>query len=370
MSTPFDRSGRGPAPAGRRPLAVFLVDDSTTARLGLTRLLEASGEARVVGQASGGRAALRQIPATRPDVVLMDVSMPGLDGLETTRRLMAEHPVPIVLFSELVGRRAELDFQALEAGALDLLRKPARAELDDPERQASLVRRLRVLAEVPLVTRRRRSEPARPVAATSPLLSPPAPTGLPKLEGPLERISIGASTGGPVALATLLAGLAAQPAWPIAIVQHMSAGFVGGLASWLETTLRLPVAVVTERCLARPGHVYLAGDDRHLVWEGPYLRTRETPQDVFHRPSIDVLFQSAALAPRPGRHAGVLLTGMGSDGAEGLLALRSAGGLTLGQSAESCVVYGMPRAAHERGAVDRLLPLDEIAALLTQLPTS
>lgn len=369
---------------GTKTVRVFLVDDSPTARLGLRRMIESAEGLEVVGQASGGRAALRQIPAVDPSIVLMDVSMPDLDGLETTRRLMAEHPVPIVLISDLVGRRAELNFQAIGAGALDLLRKPRREELDDPSARAALARRLRVLAPVPLVTRRGN----RRAAETAGSLPGPAPKSSARRSratsssadlslaapsiasaGPraIDRMSVGASTGGPVALARLLSGFPRPPRWPIAVVQHMSPGFVHGLAKWLSGECGLPVEVVEERAETRPGHVYLSGDGEHMVWSGTSLEPRREPLGTLHRPSIDVLFGSAAATTRAVRHAGVLLTGMGTDGARGLLALRRAGALTVAQAEAGCVVFGMPRAAQELGAAVHMLAPEHIGPYFEQI---
>lgn len=341
---------------GAETVRVFLVAASAAARLGLRRMIESPGVLEVVGEASSGRAALRLIPELKPSIVLIDVRMPGLDGLETTRRLMAEHPLPIVLISDLVGQRAELNFQALDAGALDLLRKPTRDELEDPTARAHLTRRLRVLAPVPLVTRRRQRQD-RPAASASaePAASGRAAESPAESLAPLERLSIGGSTGGPVALANFLKSLSAPPPWPIAVVQHMPAGFVHGLAKWLQGECGLPVTVVEERTATRPGHVYLAGDLQHMAWCGGFLKPQRRPLGSLHRPAIDVLFRSAVVSVRPERHAAVLLTGMGSDGARGLLEMRRAGAPTLAQSENTCVVYGMPRAARDLGAASRLL---------------
>jgi two-component system chemotaxis response regulator CheB len=351
-------AAREAEPQLTRKTKVFLVDDSAVVRLALRAMLESESRLEVVGEAGDGKEALAKIKAARPDIVLMDVMMPVLDGLETTRQLMHSRPLPIVLISDLVGRRAGLNFDALEAGAVDILRKPAAHELADPAVARRLTRKVLLLAEVPVVTRRR---PAAPEP-------PPRAERLPASCGAVECVCVGASTGGPVALARLLEDIGPLPPWPVVIVQHIAAGFVHAMARWLQSTTGCRVEVVERPAPARRGTVYLAPDDRHLRWGRRGLEVVESPADALHRPSVDVLFESAVASGHAAACAAVLLTGMGDDGARGLLAIRRAGGWTIAQDEASCVVYGMPSAAREIGATCEVLGLSRIGPRLLSLP--
>jgi two-component system chemotaxis response regulator CheB len=343
---------------------VYLVDDSLVARLALEELLVAEGM-EIVGTAASGARALREIPRLRPDVVLMDVLMPQMDGLECTRRLMAARATPILIVSDLVGARANLNFEALEAGALDLCTKPTRAQLDDDAARARFARLVRLVAEVPVVTRRPASvlgpRPAVVAAAT------PAPTPRTELKsglvGPPSALFIGASTGGPPALRELLAGLrhAGDSGPPMVIVQHMTRGFLEGLAGWLAEAMDHEVELARHNTRLRPGSVVLAPDGWNVEVDGDRVLLIEPPPRG-PRPSIDVLFHSAARRGDASHVCAILLTGMGRDGARGLEALHREGAWTIAQDEATSVVWGMPRAAVELGAAREILPLAEIRA--------
>lgn len=342
------------------PVAAFVVDDSAVSRAAIRRLLASDPRIVLVGEASSGEEALARIPASAADVVLMDIVMQGLDGLATTRELMRRSPRPVLIISDQVGGDADLSFEALRAGALDVIGKPASAQLADPEFRAALCRKVRVLAGVPVVTRFRSLAEAAAAAPGRPRVQRPIPEQV-------SLVAIGASTGGPPALGQLLSALPPRPRWPVLVVQHMAPGFIRGLASWLETTTSRPVRIAEHGALAEPGVVHLAPDGRHLELVGRRLRVSDAPPVEGHRPSVDALMASIASTGPAGETVGLLLTGMGRDGAFGLGLLREAGAWTIAQDEATSVVWGMPKAAVESGAAHEVLPLPEIAATLRAL---
>lgn len=332
----------------RRPrLRVLIADDSPIVRELLTLILEAQAELEVVATAASGDEAAALARELAPDVITMDLQMPGSDGFAGIARIMSETPTPILVLSS--DREALKGFRALSLGALDLLEKPSADEL--PHFGAELARRLRLLASVPVIRHGRGLRPqALPAAGR---------------RAQAEVVVIGASLGGPRALAAVLAALPADFPTPIAVVQHISAGFTEGLARWLRSETRLEVVEATEGARLEVGRVLIAPGDRHLeISRGRAHLQGGAAVDGF-RPSVSTLFHSAA-ASYGSRACGVLLTGMGKDGADGLLALRKAGALTIAQDEASCAVFGMPRAAIGLGAVEQVLPLGRIAAALVE----
>ncbi|WP_242392330.1 chemotaxis-specific protein-glutamate methyltransferase CheB [Anaeromyxobacter oryzisoli] len=338
MTSPHDRAVR-----------VLVADDSELFRELLSRVVAAEPGFEVVAVAADGGAAAALARNLRPDVITMDINMPDTDGYSGIARIMADTPTPILVLTanptEAVG------FRALSLGALDILEKP-QATTDLDEYGTLLRSRLRLLAGVKVIRhprglRERSSAVARP-------------------SGRADLFVIGASLGGPRALATLLRALPAEFPAPVAVVQHIADGFTEGLASWLASECRLPVREARHGEPLRAGRVVLAPSGRHLVVsEGVVHLSDAPPVDTF-KPSVTPLFLSAARA-YGARCCGVLLTGMGRDGADGLKAIRDRGGLTVAQDEATSVVFGMPKAAIELGAVDRVLPLDEIAGLMVEL---
>lgn len=351
---------RAPSPGSPAKLRVYLVDDSPSARLALTRLLELAEGVEVIGQAANGRRAIEEVPRLRPDIVLVDVIMLGLSGLETTRQLMSRYPVPIVLVSDVVGRRSELNFEGLAAGAVDLMRKPTARQVRDVEVARAWARRLGSLAKVPVVTRRSQ------VGATP---GPgPGPGPSPR-RGPeaCALVAIGASTGGPQAIERLMREIGPRPPWPVLIAQHIAPGFQAGMCEWLSSVTGARIVVASTGEVPTPGCYYFPADGHHLSWSRTRLELLAPTPLERHCPSIDLLFHSLARSSVASQTVGVILTGMGSDGAAGLVELRSAGAWTIAESEASCVIHGMSRVAEELGGACEVLALDSIARRLRAL---
>lgn len=341
-----------------KPLRIFVVDDSSVARVLLRQWLHGYDGVEIVGEARSGSEALERIPSSDPDLVIMDVVMPGMDGLATTEELIATRGRPIVIMSELALRDTGLGFRALSAGALEMMPKPTAAELSDEPTRRALVRRLRLLAGVPVVTGRRR-QLDRPAVARA--REERSGAHRPRLR-PADLVCIGASTGGPIAVLAILRALSRGPGCPILIVQHMSGGFIAGMARWLADETRVPIHIARDGESLVAGRVYLAPDERHTVVRGGRIRLEPCAPRYGYCPSVDVLFESAARTSYAGNVVGVLLTGMGADGAQGLRRLRDAGAWTIAQDQATSVVYGMPRAAAELSAACEILPIDRIAS--------
>jgi two-component system, chemotaxis family, protein-glutamate methylesterase/glutaminase len=338
---------------------VLIVDDSLSVRAVLRRFLSRAPDIQVVGEAEDGAAAVEAAAALEPDVILMDLQMPVADGYTAIERIMALRPTPIVVLSSLVNRdAATTGFEAIRRGALEVLPKP-----EDPasweQLAASLPAMVRELAAAALAPR---AAPPEPSAGER---RAPAPCA--SLSSDLRWVAVGASTGGPAALRELLAELLPDPPVAVLVVQHIAAGFEPGFADWLSRELRADVRLAQDGEAPPPGAVRIARAGAHLLLEpdGTLRLDSRRPPRAGHRPSIDELFLSCA-ASCPRQAAGVLLTGMGQDGAEGLLALRQAGGLTMAQDEASAVVFGMPRVALERGAAEVALPPRELGRTLAR----
>ena len=343
-------------------IKVLLVDDSLVALTVLRKMLESSDDIDVVGTAVNGREALKLLPVLRPDVICTDLHMPIMDGLSFTREVMAKQPTPILVISISVPKGSHNVFKLLEAGAVDVFLKP-RAGLHSGYASLApeLVRKVRILAGVHVFRRKTKdSTPEQPAPTAG--SKPVTPEILPRI------LIVGASTGGPHALHAVFGNLPTEYPLPIVCIQHISDGFLKGLADWLQSECRLNVRIAQMGETPLPGSIYFPAEGSHLTFDinGKFLLASSLPPYEGHRPSATVTMASAA------RHfgnltAGLLLTGMGRDGADGMLAIYKAGGLTVAQNEESCVVYGMPKQAVELGAVQHLLPLNEIAELLLRI---
>lgn len=349
-----------------RIVRVMIVDDSTVSRMNLTQILEADPRIRVVGAVKDGQAALSAMIEQPPDLVLMDVHMPGLNGFETTRLIMETNAVPIVLCSAISDPKdAATIFSALQAGAVACIAKPVGRSDPGFQQMAEDFRTLvRSMSEVRVV-RRWAGRPTREAPTPAPRRVPGASALAPPTA--LEIIGIGASTGGPPLLGSLLARLPKGFPIPILIVQHIAPGFLPGMAEWLNQLVELQVAIGTDGEVPLPGHVYLAPDGFHMG-VGPRRRlslSAAAPEGGL-RPSVAHLFRSLAETYGPGA-AGVLLTGMGHDGAAELKLMRDRGATTIAQDKETSIVHGMPGAAIALGAATHVLPGEEIASALKAL---
>lgn len=353
----------------RQPVTVLLVEDSPIALKILSEIIAAAPNLTLVGTACNGREALDLVPYLQPDVICTDLYMQGIDGLELTRQIMARFPCPILVASVAVDRRdSETAFQLLAAGAVDVFAKPTSGLPADYQRQAAaLTHKLEVLGGVTVFTKPLGD---RPVPLASPAPTEPRPVA-PAAAPPTPAadygiVAIGASTGGPQATARILRSLPATFPLPIVCVQHISAGFLGGMIGWLDRECALSVKIARGGEPLQAGTVYYAREGQHLeIGRGSKLTYSSAPALEKHRPSISVLF--ASIAQHFGNRAvGILLTGMGRDGAVGLQAISRAGGLTIAQDEATSTVFGMPREAIALGAAARVLPIAEIAPFLLQ----
>lgn len=323
------------------PVKVLVVDDSPSMRIALQRILSADPEIQVVGCAPEPHAARAMIKDLNPDVVTLDVEMPGMDGLSFLEKIMRLRPMPVVMCSTLTARGAEVTIEALRLGAVDCIAKPSGNALELAREGENL--RTTVKAA------------ARSRARAGAVTPGPAPRS-----GQAYRdvvIAIGASTGGVEALFSLIGALPPDCP-PVLVVQHMPAAFTGGFAARLNSIASIRVVEPRGGEPLERGTAYIApGGATHMeLGEGERIKLVAREPVGGHRPAVDVLFQS--VARRGAGAVGAILTGMGQDGAAGLLAMRRAGARTFGQTADSCVVYGMPRAAFELGAVERQVSLN------------
>lgn len=347
-----------------KKIRVMIVEDSGVVRELLRHLVERDPRLEVAAAVESAEEALKLLPGVSPDVISLDIRLPGMDGFEATRRIMSEKPTPIVVVSASVeSQDLRIAMNALKAGALSVVEKPVGASHRDYESLAeSLCTQLAIMSEVKVV-RQTGVRPRRGLRAGLP------PSTIRKVSGglnPLAVLAIGASTGGPQALSQLLGDLPAEFPMPILTVQHMTPAFLEGFASWLQSVAPQAVCLAREGEDPLPGRVYVAPADRHLRLEGGRLRLSAEPPVSSQRPSATVLFESMAQSLGSGA-LGILLTGMGDDGAQGLLKLRQAGGYTIAEDQSTAVVYGMPAAAVKIGAASESLPLQEIAPRILEL---
>jgi len=341
-------------------IRVLVVDDSMVIRLFLVHLLESDPQISVIGAVNDGQAAVDFVKSNKPDVVLMDVHMPRLDGFEATRCIMETNPVPIVICSSTLDTRdVAIAFQALEVGAIACIEKPlGREHPDFPAQARHLLETIKLMSEVRVVRRRARV-PARPLPEAR-------VAGFDPSSAAVKLIGIGASTGGPPVLQTIFAGLPRDFPIPILVVQHITPGFLRGMATWLSETTGMPVHIATHGLVPLPSHIYLAPDECHMgVGVFGEILLSDTPKEHHLRPAVSFLFRSLTKAFGP-HTLGVLLTGMGRDGAEELKRMKDSGAVTIAQDRESSVVHGMPGAAIALDGATYILPPDKIAAALVE----
>ncbi len=343
-------------------IRVLVVDDSAVLRQSTRFILESDPDLQVIGEATNGADAVTMAARLHPDIITMDIRMPKMGGLQAIEEIMAETPAPIIVVTSAdLEREMGLSAQAAKLGAVMVMQRPHGVAVPAFQDYAvKLIEQVKLMSTVKVV-HRVKNKPAPPdTAGKLPSLT------LPK-SAKTEIIAIGSSTGGPAALHKILSAMPANLAVPIVIVQHISFGFVQGLAEWLNDASPLNVKVAQAGEKIQPGTVYLAPDNHHMLVDR-LSRIALSPTDPIggHRPAVTALFESVARSFGPAAIAAIL-TGMGSDGAVGMKTLSDAGAITLAQDEASCVVFGMPKEAIALGAAQHIAPLDRIAFTLQAL---
>lgn len=338
--------------AAKKIIRVVIADDSLVSREMLAQILTSDSDIEVIGLAKDGQEAVEMVERLRPDLVTMDVHMPRMDGLKATEQIMAFTPTPILVVSSSVyGQGMGRAFDALNLGALEVMKKPeARdwAELDRIGRE--IIRRVKVLANVRVITHIRGRRTIGGGVVTHADTQPNQRT----------LIAIGSSTGGPSALLDVLGRLPADLPVPIVIAQHIADGFIPGLVSWLDAGCEIGVRAAEDGEVPEPGKAYFAPTGSNLVMDGKTMRFQAPGHGQLYIPSADTLFESVSRSHGK-RAVGVILTGMGADGANGLKLMRNAGARTIAQDEATCTVFGMPKAAIDIGAAESVLPVQGIA---------
>ncbi len=352
-----------------KKVRVLIIDDSASVRQTLTAVLQQDPDIEVMGAASDPFMAARRIAEDVPDVITLDVEMPRMDGITFLRKLMAQHPIPVVMCSSLTEAGSETLLQALEAGAVDIILKPKIGAADHLAESGMRIREVVKSAAQARVTGVRRPSARKSVGVSNPnakltadAMLPP-PTGRAMAKTTEMVVCVGASTGGTEALREMLEALPAN-APGIVIVQHMPEKFTAAFAKRLNSLCEVEVKEAVDGDPVLRGHVLIAPGDQHMLLERQgaryYVSVKTGPLVSRHRPSVDVLFRSAARAAG-GNAMGVIMTGMGDDGARGMEEMKQAGAFTVAQDEATSIVFGMPKEAIARGGVDRVVPLDQIA---------
>jgi len=341
----------------KKPVRVLVVDDSALMRKLIPQMLAADDSIEVVGTAMDGTFALKKIEELKPDVVTLDLEMPGMNGIDTLKEMMRRHPVPVIVVSSHSIEGASITLKALGLGAFDFVTKPKDASSHMAETARELIAKVKMAPQCKLRPKLLPPVPLQPDKA--------APTS--RATAPTRVVAIGVSTGGPQAMEFLLSQLPASFPGTILVVQHMPEGFTDMFARRLDELCPMRVKEAQSGDVLEAGRVLICPGSRHLKAKrlplGDVAILSDEERVNGHRPSVNVLFRSVAEEFRS-QAVGVLMTGMGDDGAEGLGAMKKAGSMTIAQSEDSCVVFGMPKAAIERGYAQRIVALDVLSATL------
>lgn len=351
-----------------QPIRVVIADDSAFMRKKIREILESDPDIRVMAAARDGQEAVDLVKEHEPDVVTMDINMPVMDGITALQMIMAESPRPVLMLSSLTQEGALATFECMELGAFDYVGKPSGTISTDLERQSA-----EIIAKVKQAARcRPRRSAARKVFSSPSKPSPAVPRGNVSKDNTARRVvAIGVSTGGPKTLLEIVPYLPSDLDAAVAVVQHMPESFTGQFAKRLNDNCRIPFKEAEAGDILQAGHGYLARGGKHLVFSkrisgGVMARYSQQPSDSLHIPSVDVMMDSAIDA-FGAEVIGVLLTGMGDDGANAMVHIRRAGGQTIAEAESTCIVFGMPAQAIERGGADFILPCHEIAEKIVSL---
>ena len=353
----------------RSSIKVLVVEDSLVVQEFLVHILSSDPQIHVIGTANNGEEAIEAVKNRQPDVITMDIHMPKVDGFDATRKIMETNPTPIVIVSgSSTSEEVATTFHALEAGALAVVRRPM--GMGHPEYEATageLIKSVKLMSEVKVVRRWSRPAVGKGQRGPSDLIAVPTSQPGMRIAADVQVVAIGASTGGPVILQTILSTLPNNYALPVLIVQHMASGFLEGFVEWLNETSHLPVHIGAQGERLLPGHAYIAPDGFHMGVEtqGRIVVSKDAAENGL-RPSVSFLFRSVARVYGKGA-VGVLLTGMGKDGAEELKLLKEAGAITIAQDKESSVIHGMPGEAIAIGAATYVLRPEGIIEALKSL---
>ncbi|MBI5182109.1 MAG: chemotaxis-specific protein-glutamate methyltransferase CheB [Nitrospirae bacterium] len=343
-------------------IRVLIVDDSTVFSDIFTKILQSDSDIKIIGRAANGIEAVNLAERIKPDVITMDVRMPLMNGVEATEEIMRRHPTPIIIVSSYVNK-SELNicFNALKAGAVDVMEKPKGSTLlDYQELEDELIKRVKIAAGVRVFTHFRNTQKKVSYSSVE------APIAMSQQFAKIKRqkgkmVAIGASTGGPMAINTILASLPSDFSAPCLIVQHIAKGFLEGFVDWLGKECQIKVKIAPPHGHLENGTAYFPPEDEDIgFYKNETIRIFKDPPYEGHRPSITTMMKESAEAFGSGV-IGVLLTGMGRDGVEGLKAIKAAGGRTIVQDEATSVVFGMPKEAIENNAADYVLPIDKIA---------
>ncbi len=346
----------------KKKIRVLVADDSAFMRKVLSDIINSDQELEVVGTARNGEEALQKAVTLQPDVITLDVEMPVLDGLSTLEKIMEQYPVPVIMLSALTKAGASATIRALERGAVDFLAKPGGSiSLDIGKSQEEIINKIKMAAEIPRHKYKNCQQDTLGVEKKNYLKRTSTTNAL-------TLVAIGTSTGGPKALHEVISRIPAGLNTALLIVQHMPPGFTKSLAQRLDAISPLTVKEAEEGDEVKCGFAFIAPGNYHMEVQPRqdklFIHLHQGPNVNGHRPSVDVMMQSVARINAP--KIGVIMTGMGQDGAQGMLALKKAGAINIGESPETCVVYGMPKAARQLGAVDYEVPVQEIAERILQ----